>query len=108
MERAKKEVIIYTKKDINGKEIPTHIYMIDENLAKEYKSLVKKKEEYKNSWLIKNKLPKDLFDQVESRSLIKDNLSEQYDIEKNLQFQIHKYDNAPFLLKKALGTIKII
>ena len=52
---------VLINKDINGKEIPTHIYMIDENLAKEYKSLVKKKEEYKNSWLIKNKLPKDLF-----------------------------------------------
>ena len=62
MESGKKEVIICKKYDRNGNEISTlSIYMIDEVLAHDYITSIQQKEEYKNSYLVKKFLPKDLF-----------------------------------------------
>ena len=108
MERGKKEAIIYKKLDRYGKEITIPIYMIDESLAKDFKYLVKKKEEYQNSSFVKKVLPKDLFEQVESRSSLYQNPTEQFKYEKELQFQIHKFEFDPFILRKNIDTLKII
>ena len=112
MERAKKEVILYTKKDKTGKEVVIPIYMIDETLAKDFKLLVKKKEEYKNSFFTRNILPKDLLAIVESRTFAdirkELNINDQFKIEKDKQFTNRKYDNEPFLLRKAINTLKDI
>ena len=109
MESGKKEVIIYKKYDKKGDEISTHtIYMIDEELAQEYITSIQQKEEYKNSYLVKKILPKDLFQQVENNSAIYANPVEQYKYEKDQQFKVNKYDNEPIYLQKALTSIKII
>lgn len=112
MERAKKEVILYTKQDKIGKEIVIPIYMIDEALAKDFKLLLKKKEEYKNSYFTKNILPKNLLAIVESRTFadIRKHLdiNDQFKMEKEKQLTNRKYDIEPFLLRKAINTLKVI
>ena len=109
MESGKKEVIICKKFDKNGNELSVHsIYMIDEELAQDYISSIQQKEEYKNSFLVKNFLPKDLFQQVESNSASYANPVEQYKYEKEQQFKVIKYDNEPYFLQNALTSIKII
>ncbi len=109
MESGKKEVIICKKFDRNGNEISTlSIYMIDEVLAHDYITSIQQKEEYKNSYLVKKFLPKDLFQQVESRSATYSSPVEQYKYEKTQQFRICKYDNEPYYLQNALTSIKII
>ncbi len=109
METGKKEVILCKKFDKNGNEIPTPpIYMIDEVLAQEYITAIQHKEEIKNSFLIKNFFPKDLFQQIENRSAKDSNPIEQYKYEKEQQFKIYKYDNEPVYLQEALTSIKTI
>ena len=109
METGKKEVILCKKFDKNGNEISTPpIYMIDELLAQEYISAIQHKEEIKNSFLIKKFFPKDLLQQIESRSLKDSNPIEQYKYEKEQQFKIYKYDNEPAYLQDALTSIKTI
>ena len=109
MEPGKKEVIIYKKFDKNGNEISSSsIYMIDEVLAHEYIASIQLKEEHKNSFLVKKFFPKDLFQQVESRSMKEKNPVEKYKYEKDQQFKIYKYDNEPTYLKESFSSIKII
>lgn len=109
MEVGKKEVIMFRKFDRDGKEMSSlPIYMIDEELANEYITMVRQKEEYKNSSLIKKFLPKELFQQVESRSVIKSNPVDQYKYEKDQQFKVYKYENEPYFLQNALTSIKIV
>jgi hypothetical protein len=57
-------------------------------------------------------LPKDLLAIVESRTfadISKElNINDQFKIEKDKQFTNRKYDNEPFLLRKAINTLKDI
>ena len=108
MERASKEVIIFKKYDKHGDKIIMPIYMINEAMSRDFKSLVKRKEEYQNTWFVKNILPKDLFEQVESHSSLSENQIEQYGLEKDSQFKIVKYNFEPYSLAKNYNNIKII
>ena len=108
MEKGKKEAIIYKKIDKFGKEVTIPIYMIDETLCQEFKYLVKKKEEYQTSSFVKKVLPKDLYEQVERRSALFENPTDQYKYEKDLQFKIHKFEFDPFILRKNIDNLKII
>ena len=108
MERGEKEVIIFKKPDKHGKIQTFHIYMIDDTLARDFKSLVKRKEEYQNTSFVKKILPKDLFDRVENNSLLNENQIEQYKCEKELQFKMHKYEYEPYSLAKHMDSLKII
>ena len=107
MERDEKEVIIFKKHDKYGAEITLPIYMINEAMSRDFKSLVKRKEERQNTRFVRNTLPKDLFEKVENNSLIKDPI-ERYKQEKESQFKIIKYNFEPYSLKKNLNKLKII
>ena len=109
MEVGKKEVIICKKFDKNENMFVTSsIYMIDETLAHDFITSIQQKEEYKNSYLIKKLLPKDLFQQVENNSRIDRNPDVQYKAEKGKQLRIWKNDLEPYYLQNALNSIKII
>ena len=108
MNNGVKEAIIFKKTDRFGSDKEFTIYMIDETLAREFKSLVKRKEEYQNTWLVKKILPKDLYEQVEARSSLNENQIEKYKAEKELQFNIKKYDLEPYSLRKHMNNLKVI
>ena len=109
MEVGKKEVIICKKFDkTQNRFIINSIYMIDETLAHDYITSIQQKEEYKNSYLVKKFLPKDLFQQVENNSRQKSNPNEEYKEEKTQQFRIWKNDIEPYYLQNALTSIKVI
>ena len=107
MERGEKEVIIFKKPDRLGKMQTFHIYMIDDTLARDFKSLVKRKEENKNTSFIKKVLPKNLFEVVENKYLSNDQF-DKYKYEKELQFKMHKYELEPYSLVKHMDCLKVI
>ena len=108
MERGKKDIIIFKKYEKQGKETIIPIYMIDEVLTKEFINSMKKREEYKNSWLVKNVLPKDLFNTIEMRSRKFENPTEQYNHEKELKFKLPKCDNDILYLSQQIDKLEII
>ena len=108
MEESTKEAIIFKKFDRQGNERIIPLYIINESLAKDFKNIVKRKEEYQNTWFINKVLPKDLFQIVESKLLPNKNPMEKYQYEKELQFKIHKYDFEPYSLAKHMNTLKVI
>lgn len=109
MEVGKKEAIICKKYDKNeNRNAQCIIYMIDETLAHDYITAVQQKEEYKNRYLVKNFLPKDLFQKVEKNTQSYLNPNDQYKIDKAQQFRIWKYDIEPYYLQNALSSINTI
>ena len=109
MEVGKKEAITCKKYDKNLKDFVTStIFMIDETLAHDFITSIQQKEEYKNSFIIKKFLPKDLFKKLENKSRNGRNPDVQYKAEKGQQFRIWKNDLEPYYLKNALNSIKII
>ena len=104
MEVGQKEAIICVKMDKNGRKVTIPIYIIDDAMCDEFKSLIRKKEEYQNSYLIKTVLPKNLFEQLEKA----DDITDYYISEKKLQFQIHGNDLEPYSLKMHMDNLKII
>ena len=108
MEEGQKEAIIFKKFDKYGNEKIIPLYMINESMAKDFKNLLKRKEEFQNIRFVDKRLPKNLFQIVENNKPLNQNPVERYKYEKELQFKIHKFEFDPFILRKNIDTLKLI
>lgn len=108
MEEGQKEAIIFKKFDKYGNEKIIPLYMINESMAKDFKNLLKRKDEFQNIRFVDKRLPKNLFQIVENNKPLNPNPVERYKYEKELQFKMHKYDFEAYSLIKHRNNLKQI
>ena len=108
MEKGEKQAIIFKKFDKQGKERTIPLYIIDETIANDFHNVLKRKEEYHKTYFVNKTLPKDLFQQLENNYLPNVNPIDKYKSEKELQFNIIKYDLEAIYLRKHFNNLKTI